>query len=118
MAAQKRSAWSGFIIMAGVIFSVPLVAFFATGVYNLFTTNREGLELGIMLSVITLAIVWLTVFGFLWLTSGPSSQISPDASRDLDNQLAELHEENEQLREIVNNLSSVLNEALPERKTG
>ncbi|MBD3646138.1 MAG: hypothetical protein HUJ31_01535 [Pseudomonadales bacterium] len=117
MAAQKRSAWSGFIITAGVIFSVPLVAFFATGVYNLFTTDRPGLELGVMLSVATMALLWLTVFGCLWLTSGPSS-ISSETSRDLDSQLAELHAENEQLREIVKNLSAVLDEIPDRQNTG
>lgn len=112
-----HSAWGGFIITMGVVFSVPVVAFMATGIINLFISNREGLEVGILLSIIALAVIWLAVMGGLWVVSGKPGRLPGDITGELDVQLAELQEENRRLREIVGNLSEALdNLSLPERQ--
>lgn len=103
MADQARR-WEPFIVFSGVIVSIPVLAFLATGVANLFTTDREGLDIGILLAIIALAVIWLAVMGALWILSGDRTG-TPAA---LDDQISELQEENRRLTEIVSNLSEAL----------
>lgn len=105
---ETARKWEAFIVFTAVAVSVPLLAFLATGVYNLATTDRPGLEQGVLLSFIAVVVLWLAVMGALWILENSRQIVKPGATGELDQKLAELQEENRRLREIVGNLSEAL----------
>ena len=105
---ETARRWEAFIVFTAVAISVPLLAFLATGIYNLATTDRPGLEQGVLLSFIALVVLWMAVMGALWILENSRQIVNPGTSGELDQKLAELQEENRRLREIVSNLSEAL----------
>lgn len=106
--AETVRRWEAFIVFTAVAVSVPLLAFLATGLYNLATTDRPGLEQGVLLSFIAVVVLWLAVMGALWILENNRRVSKPGISGEIEQQLVELQEENRRLREIVSNLSEAL----------
>ena len=96
---NKFGGWERLVVFSGVVISVPLVALLGTALVAL-THNREGADMGVILSVIALLVLWALVWGALWIVTGiRSGSFVPPLSSAAE--LNELKRENAMLKQML-----------------
>ena len=104
---KKLGGWERMAIFSGVILSVPLFTLLGTAIYAL-VTDRPEAHMGILLSIISILVLWAIVWGTLWVVSAfreenGENNVNPDSATA--DTLAKLQEENARLKEQLAELT-------------
>ena len=101
---KKLGGWERMVIFSGVLLTVPLFALLGTAIYSL-ATDRPEAHMGVLLSIISLLVLWAIVWGMLWIVTGFRNGEFDDLKENSSNILAELKEENERLKKQLAELT-------------
>jgi len=96
---NKFGGWERLVVFSGVVMTVPIFALLGTAFYAL-SHEREGAVMGIVLSIISLLVLWALVWGALWIVTGfRSGTFVPPLTSAAE--LNELRRENTMLKELL-----------------
>ncbi|MBF8270571.1 MAG: hypothetical protein HW386_2280 [Gammaproteobacteria bacterium] len=104
---KKLGGWERMAIFSGVILSVPLFTLLGTAVYAL-VTDRPDAHMGVLLTIISILVLWAIVWGTLWIVSafreenGEENDNMDSSAADM---LATLQEENTRLKKQLAELT-------------
>lgn len=101
---KKLGGWERLVVFSGVILTVPLFALLGTAVYAI-TADRPAAYMGVLLSIISLLVLWAIVWGALWIVSGFRENGFDDLQITSASELEKLQKENERLKQQVAELS-------------
>jgi hypothetical protein len=96
-AVKKLGGWERMVIFSGVLLTVPLFALLGTAIYAL-VADRPDAHMGVLLSIVSLLVLWAIVWGMLWIVSGFREGGGNNLVDTSANELEALRQENERLR--------------------
>ena len=102
---KKLGGWERMVIFSGVLLTVPLFALLGTAVYSL-ATDRTDAHMGVLLSIISLLVLWAIVWGMLWIVTAfkeKGGEINGAAAPE--DALAKLQQENARLKQQLAELT-------------
>ena len=94
---KKLGGWERLVVFSGVLLTVPLFALLGVAVYSVMT-GRTDAPMAVLLSIISLLVLWAIVWGMLWIVTGFRTGGELETNTDLRVKLEELRQENERLK--------------------
>ena len=94
---KKLGGWERMVIFSGVILSVPLITLLGTAILALIT-ERPDAHLGVLLTIVSILVLWAIVWGLLWIVSGFRDVGFNNQQDTASDKLEELQQENERLK--------------------
>jgi ABC-type Fe3+ transport system permease subunit len=100
---KKLGGWERLVVFSGVLLTVPMFALLGVAVYSV-ATGRPDAPMAVLLSIISLLVLWAIIWGMLWIVSGFRAGGEIETSSDLRVKLEELRRDNERLKKQLTEL--------------